>query len=59
MRPDFWEAHNNLGCVLTDLKRPDEATVCFAAALRLAPDKAATLHNLGKRCGTSTGSAPP
>ena len=37
MRPDFADGHSNLGNVLLDLGRPDEALPYFEEALRLEP----------------------
>ena len=45
--PDCWMAHNNLGNVLQDLGRIDEAMAHYQAALRIKADYAEAHHNLG------------
>jgi tetratricopeptide (TPR) repeat protein len=44
--PDYAEAHDNLGKLLVDLKRPDEATSHFTRAVILAPGLPSALVNL-------------
>ena len=43
LRPDYAEAHCNLGTALDSVGRRGEAEAQYAAALRLLPDNA-TLH---------------
>lgn len=45
--PGDADAHNNLGLVLTDLGRFDEALASFRRALKIKPDDARTNNNLG------------
>jgi len=45
--PDCWMAHNNLGSLLHQARRDDEALVHYTAALRLKPDSAKAHTNLG------------
>ncbi len=47
LRPDFAEAHNNLGNALKDQGELDQAIACYRRALQLKPDYAEALHNLG------------
>jgi hypothetical protein len=48
MKPDYAEAHNNLGIQLASLPgRGDEALAHFEAAVRLRPDLAGAQFNLG------------
>ena len=47
INPDFAEAHNNLGNVLKDLKRLDEATASYRRALEIKPDYPEAYNNLG------------
>ncbi len=47
LKPDFVDAHNNLGNVLRDQGRPAEAQAAYQRALALAPDLAAIHNNLG------------
>ena len=47
LRPEFSAAHNNLGTVLQDQKRPDLALEHYRKALELAPDAADALINIG------------
>src|ERR1041384_7155871 len=37
LRPDFADAHNNLGNALRGLNKLEEATACYEQALRLKP----------------------
>ncbi|HVM81362.1 MAG TPA: tetratricopeptide repeat protein [Stellaceae bacterium] len=46
-RPDFAEAHYNLGNALMRLERMEEATSAFAKAARLKPDLVPAHNNLG------------
>ena len=47
LRPDFWEAHANLGLALEEAGHPGEAVPQLAAALRCAPNRAEIHYNLG------------
>ena len=47
INPDFAEAHNNLGVLLSELKRYPEAEKEYREALRINPDYAAAHSNLG------------
>ena len=47
LRPDFWEAHSNLGVVLHEQSKFDEAIAEYRAAKRLKPDEASIRNNLG------------
>ena len=47
LRPDYPEAHYNLGLLLSGLKRYDEAEKEYREALRLRPDYPAAHNNLG------------
>jgi len=58
--PAAWVAHNNLGLVLLDQNRPDEAAAHFRAALALKPDYAEAhieLGNVELRLGRSEAAA--
>ena len=46
LRPDYAEAHNNLGNALKDQGRLDEALACFRRAVELKPDFSAAASNL-------------
>ena len=46
LKPDFAEAHNNLGNALKDQGKLDEAVACYRRALELKPDYAAAHSNL-------------
>jgi len=46
-RPDYAEAHNNLGNVLGEAKRHEEAAASLARAAELRPELAAIHSNLG------------
>ena len=46
LRPDFAEAHNNLGCLLLNLGRTREAIEAFRAAVVVAPKDLRALSNL-------------
>ncbi len=45
-RPDFADAHNNLGVVLEAVERLDEAAACYHAALQQQPVNAEAHYNL-------------
>lgn len=47
LRPDFWEAHSNLGGVLHDQGKLDEAIAEYRSAKHLKPDDASVRNNLG------------
>jgi len=47
LRPNFVEAHNNLGNALRDLGRADEAEASYAAALALRPTYVEAHYNRG------------
>ena len=47
MKPDFLEAHNNLGFTLKELGRLEEAAVIYKQAIILKPDFADAHNNLG------------
>src|SRR5262249_50942450 len=47
LRPDFAEAHNNLGLALRDQNRLEEAQASFQQALHLKPNYADAHSNLG------------
>lgn len=47
IRPDFAEAYNNLGLVLSDLGKRDEAVASFRKAIDLAPEAPEAYNNLG------------
>jgi serine/threonine-protein kinase len=47
LKPDFAEAHNNLGIVLVDQRRYPEAEAAYREAIRLRPDFPETRVNLG------------
>ena len=47
MKPDYAEAHNNLGNALQDQGKLDEAIACYRRALELKPDYAEAHTNLG------------
>jgi Flp pilus assembly protein TadD len=46
LKPDWPEAHNNLGLALGSLGRFKEAVAAHAEAVRLKPDSAGALFNL-------------
>lgn len=48
LRPDYSEAHNNLGTALADMGKTDEAIAHFREAIRLRPDHNGAHYNLGK-----------
>ncbi len=47
MKPDFAEAHSNLGITLQKLGRLDEALACHNKTIELKPDFAEAHYNLG------------
>jgi tetratricopeptide (TPR) repeat protein len=47
LKPDYAEAHNNLGNTLLDLGKVPEAVAHFEQALRAAPNSARVHYNLG------------
>ena len=54
LKPDYVEAHNNLGTAFQHRGKRDEAIACYRRALELKPDDAAAHNNLGtvfKDCG--------
>jgi len=46
LRPDYAEAHNNLGVALAQQGKREQAVVHFSQALRLKPDDEAVRNNL-------------
>jgi Tfp pilus assembly protein PilF len=47
LRPDSWEARNNLGVAFKRKGEPDKAAASFTQALKLRPDYGAALSNRG------------
>ena len=47
LKPDFAEAHSNLGNTLQELGRLDEAEASYNQAVALKPDFAEAYYNLG------------
>ena len=47
LKPDYAEAHSNLGIALKDQGKLDEAIACYRRALELKPDFAEVHSNLG------------
>ena len=47
LKPDFAEAHNNLGIAFWNQGMRDEAVVCYRRALQLKPNYAEAHNNLG------------
>ncbi len=47
LHPDIAEAHNNLGAILGDTDRRDEAREAFAKAVEINPEYGEALNNLG------------
>lgn len=47
LRPDFAAAHMNLGNLLVELGRLDEALVCFRRSLAIEPEQGGALYNQG------------
>jgi predicted O-linked N-acetylglucosamine transferase (SPINDLY family) len=46
-KPEYIEAHNNLGAVLKEQGQLDDAVAAYRQALRLSPDYAEAFNNLG------------
>ena len=62
LKPDYAEAHNNLGIALKDQGRLDEAIAAYHRAIALKPDHAEAHNNLGIALGTRVSSiwrSPP
>ena len=59
MKPDYADAHNNLGIALYQQGRAAEAIREFQEALRLKPDYADARRNLDVVLATNAGSSPP
>ena len=47
IKPDFAEAHNNLGITLKELDQLDEAVKSYEKALTVKPDYFEAFNNLG------------
>ncbi|HKI17081.1 MAG TPA: tetratricopeptide repeat protein [Isosphaeraceae bacterium] len=47
MKPDFAEAHYNLGAGLLQQEKPDDAVAEFRAVIRLKPNDAVAHYGLG------------
>lgn len=47
IKPDYSDAHTNLGNVLVDCGRQSEAVTCYEAALKFKPDDTDVHNNLG------------
>jgi tetratricopeptide (TPR) repeat protein len=47
IRPDFYEAYNNMGMALSDQGRREEAVAAFRKAIELSPDSPEAYNNLG------------
>jgi predicted TPR repeat methyltransferase len=47
LKPDFAKAHNNLGIILKELEKLDEAEASYRKAITLKPDYAEAHSNLG------------
>ena len=59
LKPDYAEAHNNLGVALSQLPvRSSEAISHFEAALRIQPDYADAHYNLGVALSQIPGRMP-
>ena len=52
LKPDYAEAHNNLGTILQAQGQIAEALACYQRALQLKPDFAEAHNNLGTPCTT-------
>lgn len=48
LQPDYAEAHYNLGCILRQWNRLDEAMCCFKNAVRFDPHNATSLVDYGE-----------
>ena len=59
LKPDYAEAHNNLGTAFYQQGRTGEAIRQFQEALRLKPDYAGARKNLDAVLATKADSAPP
>jgi tetratricopeptide (TPR) repeat protein len=47
IRPDFYEAYNNLGLAISDQGRREEAVAAFKKAMELSPEAPEAYNNLG------------
>lgn len=47
LRPDFYEAYNNLGLAISDQGRREEAVAAFKKAVELSPEAPEAYNNLG------------
>ncbi|MDP2806851.1 MAG: tetratricopeptide repeat protein [bacterium] len=47
IRPDFYEAYNNLGLAISDQGRREEAVTAFKKAVELSPEAPEAYNNLG------------
>ena len=47
LKPEYIEAHSNLGNILKELHRFNEAEACFNQAIGIKPDYAEAHYNLG------------
>ena len=47
IRPNFPEAHYNLGCILHSQRKMDEAIAAYSRALQMNPTHAAAYNNMG------------
>src|SRR5205807_2922466 len=54
LRPDFAQAHHNLGVAMAELGQLDEAALCLRQALTLQPDYAEAYYNLGNEIGRAS-----
>ena len=48
LKPDYAEAHSNLGAALSDLGKHEEAIASFTKALQIKPDYAEAHFNLAR-----------
>ena len=46
LKPDFFEAHFNLGNALTNLGEPNKAIICYKEAIKIKPDYSDAFNNL-------------
>ena len=51
LKPDFTEAHNNLGIVLARQGEPEQAEVCYRHTIEIKPDFANAQNNLAITLG--------
>ena len=58
LKPDYAQAHSNLGGTLKELGRLDEAVESYTQAVTLKPDDSTTKHLLDALSGNTTESAP-